>query len=70
MRELTATWTNRHLLSSLARQDLRRVQAGTAAGSHATPHRQAITFGTMAAGFVLVGAAVFRGLRPQFRECL
>jgi teichoic acid transport system permease protein len=32
MRELTAIWTNRHLVSSLARQDLRRVQAGTAGG--------------------------------------
>lgn len=32
MRELAAIWTNRQLVSSLARQDLRRVQAGTAAG--------------------------------------
>jgi ABC-type polysaccharide/polyol phosphate export permease len=32
MRELAALWTNRHLVSSLARQDLRRTQAGTAAG--------------------------------------
>jgi teichoic acid transport system permease protein len=32
MRELAGLWTNRHLVSSLARQDLRRVHAGTAAG--------------------------------------
>jgi teichoic acid transport system permease protein len=32
MRELAAIWTNRHLVSSLARQDLRRVQAGTVGG--------------------------------------
>lgn len=32
MRELTGLWTNRHLLSSLASQQLRRTYAGTAAG--------------------------------------
>ena len=32
MRELAGLWTNRHLLSSLARQELRRTYAGTAAG--------------------------------------
>lgn len=32
MRELAALWTNRHLLASLARQELRRTYAGTAAG--------------------------------------
>jgi len=32
MRELVGLWTNRHLLSSLARQELRRTYAGTAAG--------------------------------------
>jgi teichoic acid transport system permease protein len=32
MRELAALWTNRHLVSSLARQDFRRTHAGTAAG--------------------------------------
>jgi ABC-type polysaccharide/polyol phosphate export permease len=32
MRELSGLWTNRHLLSSLARQELRRTYAGTAAG--------------------------------------
>jgi len=32
MRELAGFWTNRHLLSSLARQELRRTYAGTAAG--------------------------------------
>jgi len=32
MRELADFWTNRHLLSSLARQELRRTYAGTSAG--------------------------------------
>lgn len=32
MRELAGLWTNRHLLASLARQNLRRAYAGTAAG--------------------------------------
>lgn len=32
MRELAGFWTNRHLLASLARQELRRTYAGTAAG--------------------------------------
>lgn len=32
MRELAGLWTNRHLLASLARQDLRRVYSATAAG--------------------------------------
>lgn len=32
MRELAGLWTNRHLLSSLARQELRRTYAGTAVG--------------------------------------
>jgi lipopolysaccharide transport system permease protein/teichoic acid transport system permease protein len=32
MRELAGYWTNRHLLASLARQELRRTYAGTAAG--------------------------------------
>jgi teichoic acid transport system permease protein len=32
MRELAALWINRHLVSSLARQHLRRLHAGTAAG--------------------------------------
>lgn len=32
MRDLAALWTNRHLVASLARQDLRRTHAGTAAG--------------------------------------
>jgi len=33
MRELAAFWTNRHLLATLALQELRRTQAGTAAGA-------------------------------------
>src|SRR5260221_6575312 len=56
MRELASLWTHRHLLTSLARHDLRRPYAGTAAG---------VAWAVLAPlGLLLVFTAVFSlGLR-------
>ena len=63
MRELGALWTNRNLVSSLARQDLRRVQAGTAAGLAWTVLTTLVP--------LLIFTAVFAfGLSPSERSSL